>query len=95
MIFANAQMVSGKIFYIDHEQCDEEKWNYKKLLSENPKIKKFIEILGDRLQYEVKARLKLEEKTLNIFYNDLKNIDNLVPFYLTPLGSKSENLRIP
>jgi hypothetical protein len=29
---------------------------------------------------EVKARLKLKEKTLNIFYNDLKNIDNLVRF---------------
>jgi hypothetical protein len=55
-------------------------WNYKKLFLDNPKMERFVDILANRLQHEVKARLKLEEKTLNIFYNDLKNIDQLVKF---------------
>ncbi len=29
------------------------------------------------MKYENAVRLKLEEKTLKIFYNDLKSIDNL------------------
>jgi hypothetical protein len=45
-------------------------------------MKRFIDTLATRLNYEAKARLKLEEKTLNIFYNDLKNIDHLVSLKL-------------
>ncbi len=58
--------------------CSFGKWNYRRVLEKYPKIKKFIEILAKKLQHVNSARLKLEEKTLNIFYNDLKNIDQLV-----------------
>jgi hypothetical protein len=65
---------------LEHDECEEGKWNPQKFLSGNTKMKNFVNILSNRLQHEVRARLKLEEKTLNIFYNDLKNLDNMVIF---------------
>jgi hypothetical protein len=58
--------------------CSYGKWNYKYVLDKYPKIRKFIEVLVNKLNHVNSARLKLEEKTLNIFYNDLKNMDHLV-----------------
>ncbi len=66
------------VILIKTDCCSYGKWNYKYALDKYPKMKKFIEVLVNKLNHVNSARLKLEEKTLNIFYNDLKNMDHLV-----------------
>lgn len=62
---------------VDHK-CLEGKWNYAVVLRNYPKLKNFILLMAKKLLYDNRARLKLEEKTLKIFSNDLKAIDQLV-----------------
>jgi hypothetical protein len=62
---------------LDHK-CLEGKWNYALILRKHPKLKNFILLMAKKLLYDNRARLKLEEKTLKIFSNDLKAIDQLV-----------------
>jgi hypothetical protein len=71
-------LISTIVKYYNIDCCSYGKWNYKYVLDKYPKVKKFIEVLVNKLNHVNGARLKLEEKTLNIFYNDLKNMDHLV-----------------
>ncbi len=79
MMCVNVRLIQTTIVIVSNIDCPScGKWNYKHVLYSYPKVKKFIEILVNKLNHVNSARLKLEEKTLNIFYNDLKNMDHLV-----------------
>ncbi len=51
--------------------------NYEKIFENNPQLKYFINVLCDKLIEEKEYREKLEEKTIQIFNNDIKTIDML------------------
>ena len=56
---------------------NEESFNYEKAFSDYPQIKKFIEILIEKYKNEREYRTRLEEKTVEIFTNDMKTINIL------------------
>ena len=56
---------------------DVEEIDYDVIFSKYPQIKSFIQLIANRLNKECESRLVLEEKTLQIFTNDIKTIDNL------------------
>ena len=56
---------------------NDESFNYEKAFNEYPQIKKFIEILVDKYKKEKEYRTRLEEKTVEIFTNDMKTINIL------------------
>lgn len=56
---------------------DVEEIDYDAIFSKYPQIKSFIQLIANRLNKECESRLVLEEKTLQIFTNDIKTIDNL------------------
>lgn len=49
----------------------------KKQLERFPELDKFIKVTIERLLYEVACRNKVEEKTMTLIYNDLKNLENV------------------
>ena len=51
--------------------------NYVEILEKYPGLKKFIGFLSEKYKNEKEYRLKLEEKTVEIFTNDMKTINNL------------------
>lgn len=51
--------------------------DYDMIFTKYPQLKSFIQIIADRFNKECTSRLQLEEKTLKIFSNDIKTIDNL------------------
>lgn len=56
---------------------DTEEIDYENVFAKYPQIKSFIQLISNRLNKECESRLVLEEKTLQIFTNDIKTIDNL------------------
>ena len=56
---------------------NEESFNYEKAFNEYPQIKKFIEILVEKYKNEKDYRTRLEEKTVEIFTNDMRTINTL------------------
>ena len=56
---------------------NEESFNYEKAFLEYPLLKKFIEILVEKYKKEKEYRTRLEEKTVEIFTNDMKTINIL------------------
>ena len=56
---------------------DTEEIDYDIIFAKYPQIKSFIQLISNRLNKECESRLILEEKTLQIFTNDIKTIDNL------------------
>ena len=56
---------------------NDEFFNYEKAFNEYPQIKQFIEILVDKYKKEKEYRTRLEEKTVEIFTNDMKTINIL------------------
>ena len=56
---------------------DTEEIDYDIVFAKYPQIKSFIQLISNRLNKECESRLVLEEKTLQIFTNDIKTIDNL------------------
>ena len=56
---------------------NEESFNYEKAFNEYPQIKKFIELLVEKYKKEKEYRTRLEEKTVEIFTNDMKTINIL------------------
>ena len=56
---------------------NEESFNYEKAFSEYPQIKQFIEKLVEKYKKEKEYRTRLEEKTVEIFTNDMKTINLL------------------
>ena len=51
--------------------------NYVEILEKYPGLTKFIGFLSDKYKREKEYRIKLEEKTVEIFTNDMKTINNL------------------
>ena len=56
---------------------DTEEIDYDIIFAKYPQVKSFIQLISNRLNKECESRLILEEKTLQIFTNDIKTIDNL------------------
>ena len=61
---------------MDEKEIEQEN-NYDKIFIENPQLKNFIKELCKKLKEEKVYREKLEEKTIQIFNNDIKTIDML------------------
>ena len=51
--------------------------NYFEIINKNPILKKFIQILIKKYKNEKEYRIRLEEKTIEIFTNDIKRINIL------------------
>ena len=51
--------------------------NYDFIFSQYPQLKSFITLISNRLNQERQSRLSLEEKTLQLFSNDIKAINTL------------------
>jgi hypothetical protein len=51
--------------------------NYEEVMNKYPMIKKFIQILINKYKKEKDYRIRLEEKTIEIFTNDIKRINYL------------------
>ena len=66
-------LFSGDNIFLENE----ESFNYEKAFNEYPQIKKFIELLVKKYKNEKEYRTRLEEKTVEIFTNDMKTIDIL------------------
>ena len=56
---------------------DTEEIDYDIIFAKYPQVRSFIQLISNRLNKECESRLILEEKTLQIFTNDIKTIDNL------------------
>ena len=56
---------------------NEDFFNYEKAFSEYPQIRQFIEKLVEKYKKEKEYRTRLEEKTVEIFTNDMKTINLL------------------
>lgn len=61
----------------EEENCINDEIDYEYVFNKYPQIKNIIKILNYKLNKEYNNRLLLEEKTLKIFSNDIKTIDNL------------------
>ena len=66
-------LFSGDNIFLENE----ESFNYEKVFNEYPQIKKFIELLVKKYKNEKEYRTRLEEKTVEIFTNDMKTINIL------------------
>ena len=66
-------LFSGENFVLENE----ESFNYEKMFNEYPQIKQFIEKLVEKYKKEKEYRTRLEEKTVEIFTNDMKTINLL------------------
>ena len=66
-------LFSGENIFLENE----ESFNYEKAFNEYPQIKKFIELLVKKYKNEKEYRTRLEEKTVEIFTNDMKTINIL------------------
>ena len=66
-------LFSGDNIFLENE----ESFNYEKAFNEYPQIKKFIELLVKKYKNEKEYRTILEEKTVEIFTNDMKTINIL------------------
>ena len=66
-------LFSGDNIFLENE----ESFNYEKAFSEYPQIKKFIELIVTKYKNEKEYRTRLEEKTVEIFTNDMKTINIL------------------
>ena len=66
-------LFSGDNIFLENE----ESFNYEKAFNEYPQIKKFIELLVEKYKKEKEYRTRLEEKTVEIFTNDMKTINIL------------------
>ena len=66
-------LFSGDNIFLENE----ESFNYEKAFNEYPQIKKFIELLVKKYKNEKEYRTRLEEKTVEIFTNDMKTINIL------------------
>lgn len=62
---------------IDNKNEDINENNYFKIFENNPQLRHFIFILCNKLKEEKQYREKLEEKTIELFNNDMKTIDML------------------
>ena len=62
---------------IENKNEDINENNYFKIFENNPQLRHFIVILCNKLKEEKKYREKLEEKTIELFNNDMKTIDML------------------
>ena len=51
--------------------------NYIDILNKYPNLRKFIDVLANKYKNEKKYRIRLEEKTVEIFTNDMKTINIL------------------
>ena len=50
---------------------------YKEIFEKYPQLKKFIQILVNNYKNEKEYRKRLEEKTIEIFSNDMKTVNTL------------------
>ena len=73
-----------EIFNLDKDIFEEENIfnendnnNYFEIINKNPILKKFIQILIKKYKNEKEYRIRLEEKTIEIFTNDIKRINIL------------------
>ena len=66
-------LFAGENLFLENE----ESFNYEKAFSEYPQIKQFIEKLVEKYKKEKEYRTRLEEKTVEIFTNDMKTINLL------------------
>ena len=57
------------------EASDEDLIELKSLVDSKKYLKEFMEVLCERFDYEIKVRNKLEEKTLKLIYNEMKNLE--------------------
>ena len=62
---------------IENKNEDINENNYFKIFENNPQLRHFIVILCNKLKEEKQYREKLEEKTIELFNNDMKTIDML------------------
>ena len=62
---------------IENKNEDNNDNNYFKIFENNPQLRHFIVILCNKLKEEKRYREKLEEKTIELFNNDMKTIDML------------------
>ena len=62
---------------IENKNEDINENNYFKIFENNPQLRYFIVILCNKLKEEKQYREKLEEKTIELFNNDMKTIDML------------------
>ena len=68
----NKDILDGEDIY---EENDDN--NYEEVLNNYPRLRKFIQILAKKYKNEKEYRMRLEEKTIEIFSNDLKKINCL------------------
>ena len=66
-------LFSGDNFFVDNDDS----FNYEKAFNEYPQLKQFIEKLVEKYKKEKEYRTRLEEKTVEIFTNDMKTINLL------------------
>ena len=73
-----------ELFNIDKDMLDGEdifdendNINYEEVINKYPMLKKFIQILIKKYKNEKEYRMRLEEKTIEIFTNDIKRINYL------------------
>jgi hypothetical protein len=66
-----------KNFLAGENISEEENINYEEIFNKYPQLKEFIQILIDKYNNEKEYRIRLEEKTIEIFTNDMKTINNL------------------
>ena len=57
--------------------ADDEDINYNEIFSKYPQLKQFVQILVKKYNNEKEYRIRLEEKTVEIFTNDMKTINIL------------------
>jgi len=62
---------------VENKNEDINENNYIKIFENNPQLRHFIFILINKLKEEKEYREKLEEKTIELFNNDMKTIDML------------------
>ena len=88
-IFSNNKNINKfeqllKVFNLDKNIFNEENLNeeyedvnYIDILNEYPNLRKFIDVLANKYRNEKEYRKRLEEKTVEIFANDMKTINIL------------------
>ena len=57
--------------------ADDEDINYNEIFSKYPQLKQFVQILVKKYNNEKEYRIRLEEKTVEIFTNDMETINIL------------------
>ena len=72
MFDLNKDFLEGEDIYDENDNN-----NYEEVLNNYPRLKKFIQVLSKKYKNEKEYRMRLEEKTIEIFTNDLKKINYL------------------